>query len=151
MSSANPPQETSANVEIVKIKDVSKTIAQNINPLIEDDLKKILVESTTQAKLCENLVLVSVDEIEKIDKVSIGEEVQTKETSTIPPQFTFVQPSLPIVVYQRKESATSTVSALMQGTLVSVNIQENEDDKGETVGEHKDEIEKNEGTQVLKG
>ena len=57
------------------INDVYDTITQKINPLIDDDLKKILMESTTQAKLCENLVLVSIDEIEKEDMVSSREEV----------------------------------------------------------------------------
>ena len=41
--SAIPPQETSENIKIVKVKDVSHNIAQNINPLIEDDLKRALV------------------------------------------------------------------------------------------------------------
>lgn len=72
-----------------------------------------MVESTTQAKLCENPILVSVDEIEKANKESAGEEVQTKETYTTPPQFILMQSTLPIVVYQSKETTTSTVSALM--------------------------------------
>ena len=72
-------------------------------------------------------------------------------TSIAPPQFTFVQPTLPIVVYQRKEIATSTISTLAQSTLVSITIKETKNDKGETVGEQKDEIEKTEGTQVQIG
>ena len=45
--SVNPQHEENTECDNVKIKDVSNTISENINPLIEDDLKKILVESTT--------------------------------------------------------------------------------------------------------
>ena len=65
-------------------------------------LKNILIESTTQAKLCEHHVLVSIDEIEKVDKASIREVTQTQVTSTTPPQFTLIQPTLPIVVIKEK-------------------------------------------------
>ena len=47
MPSANPPHEVNTKNDTVKIKDVSDTVTQNINPLKEDDLKKILVEFTT--------------------------------------------------------------------------------------------------------
>ena len=45
------------------MKDVFDLTALNINPLIEEDLKKILDQSTLQKKLCDKPVLVSVDEI----------------------------------------------------------------------------------------
>ena len=75
MLSANPQHEVNTKCDNVNIKDVFDIVTQNINPLIKDDLKKILVESTTEAILCKNIVLVSVDEIEKAKKVSLGEEV----------------------------------------------------------------------------
>lgn len=54
------PQEN-----IVQVKDVSDTIIQNINPLIEEDMKNILIYSTTKEQLCSHPILVSVDKIEK--------------------------------------------------------------------------------------
>lgn len=42
----------------------------------------------------------------------------------------------------------STISTLVQGTPVSVNLKEHENENGETVREKNDEIENNEGTQV---
>ena len=49
--------------ETIIVKDVFDVTAQNINPLIEEDSKKILDQSTLQAKLCDSPVLVSVDEL----------------------------------------------------------------------------------------
>lgn len=138
--SASPQQETSAIIDIVKLKDVFETIAQNINPLIEDDLKKILVKSTNQEKLCENLVLVSVDEIEKADKAFVGEEKKTPETSTPLPQSTMVQPPLPIVVYHRKEKEISTDSTIVQSAPVIKDEPAKTNDKVETSIEQKGEI-----------
>ena len=39
----SPQQITSVNTEKVTVKDVSDLSAQNINPLIEEDLKKNLI------------------------------------------------------------------------------------------------------------
>ena len=50
-----------------------------------------------------------------------------------------IQPTLPLVVYQRKETTTSTISTLAQSTPVLVTIKESEHAKGETVGEKKAE------------
>ena len=47
------------------MKDVTKTNPQNINPLTTKDLKKILYHSIEQVRLCENIVLVSVEEYQK--------------------------------------------------------------------------------------
>ena len=58
----SPPHDTSTPVEAIIVKDVLDNTPQNINPLTIEDLKKILDQSTLQAKLCENLVLVSVEE-----------------------------------------------------------------------------------------
>lgn len=48
------------------MKDVPNNFDQNINPLTIEDLKKILDQSTLQAKLWDNLVLVNVDELQKV-------------------------------------------------------------------------------------
>lgn len=146
MSSASPPQLISVSIETVTVKDVSDLTTQNINPLIEEDLKKILDQSTLQTKLCDNPVLISVDEIKKSESMTAGEEVKTQETITITPQVTSVQPSPPLVVYQRKEIESGTVSTPMDSTSVSVNIQETEKDTDETVGEDKVETPVNDGS-----
>lgn len=83
--SDSPPSETSTNIEIVKVKDLSKTISQNINPLTQDDLKRILLKTTLQAKLIDNPILVSVDEIQKIDTITTREEVQALDTTLVTP------------------------------------------------------------------
>ena len=62
-----------------------------------------------------------------------------------------IQPTLPLVVYQRKETTTSAINTLAQSTPVLVKIKESENDKGEIVGEQKCEIEKTKGTQVQTG
>ena len=63
MPSMSPPHNTSMAVETIIFKDIPDHLAQNINPLTIEDLKKILDQSTLQAKLCENSVLVSIDEL----------------------------------------------------------------------------------------
>ena len=100
-------------------------------------MKKILVEFTTQANLCENPILVSIGEIEKEDKLSIGEEVYKKITPLAPPPCIMIQPTLSAVVYQRKETTTSTISTLAQSTPILVTIEKSVHDKGEIVGEQR--------------
>ncbi len=65
MLSASPPHDTTVT-ETIHIMDVSNASAQNINPLIVDYLKNILDQSTIQAKLCNNPILVSVEELQKV-------------------------------------------------------------------------------------
>ena len=77
MPSASPPQVISVSTKTIIVKDVSDPIAQNNNPLTEEDLKKILDQSTLQAKLFFNLVLVSVNEIKKLVTITTREEVKT--------------------------------------------------------------------------
>ena len=80
----SPPHSNFTPVETIKIKDVTDTTSQTISPLTADDLSKILDQSTHQAQLCTNPILVSVEELQKsIDKVKEG-EVKPQE----PPQTT---------------------------------------------------------------
>lgn len=72
--------------ELVQIKDVDDNSTQKINPLTEEDLKKILKDSTTTTQLCSNPILVRVDEIQNAKVASIGEN--PKYTSNVPPQST---------------------------------------------------------------
>ena len=92
LSDVKPQNVTSVNTKTIIVKDVSDHISQNINPLTKEDLKKILDQSTLQAKLCDNLVLVSVDELQKIVTDSTMKEVNTQRPPTITPQVTNVQP-----------------------------------------------------------
>ena len=58
----SPPHVTPTPTDSVIVQDVPDTSSQNINPLIVEDLKKILHQISLQAQLCTNLVLVSVEE-----------------------------------------------------------------------------------------
>ena len=60
LPNVSPQHTTSENNITIIVKDVSNITAQNINPLIEEDLKKILDQSTLQVKLCDNPILVLV-------------------------------------------------------------------------------------------
>ena len=53
------------HIKNIVFKDVSNLLDHNINPLTPEDLKKILDQSTLQAKLCDNLAFVSIDELQK--------------------------------------------------------------------------------------
>ena len=72
----SPPHATITPVETMIVKDVIDTSCQNINPLNIEDLSKILDQSTQQAQLCTNPVLVSVDELQKV--VADLKEVKVK-------------------------------------------------------------------------
>lgn len=91
MPNVSPQQITSVSTATVTVKDVSDLTSQNINPLTQEDLKKILDQSTLQAKLCDNPILVSVDELQKSMTNTTREEVKTQEPPTITPQVTSVQ------------------------------------------------------------
>lgn len=73
----SPPHDTNTPTYTIIVKDVPNNSAQNINQLNVEDLKKILNQSTLQAQLCDNIVLFSVDELQKVvanitrDKVNI--------------------------------------------------------------------------------
>ena len=66
MPSMSPPHDTSIPTNIIIVKDVPNSSSQDINPLTTRDLKKILDQSTLQAIFCENPILVSVDELQKV-------------------------------------------------------------------------------------
>ena len=83
MPSVSPLHDTTKNIETITIKDVSNPSTQNINPLTAEDLKKILDQSTLQAKLYENLLLVSVEELKKVVIEVTREKVHTQEQGTI--------------------------------------------------------------------
>lgn len=128
MPSVSPPYvDQESQQDAIKIKDVSDNTMHNINPLTEDYLKRILQDSNLATKLCTNPVLISTD---KIDKASTGEK-QNTDTSSVPlissetrglealmGVTTNTHVSMPIVVYQRKDTVTSNVSTLVPNASV---------------------------------
>ena len=58
MLSASQQHVTDANRAIVKTKDVFDIVAHNINPLTKEDMKKILLGTTTKPQLCSHPILV---------------------------------------------------------------------------------------------
>ena len=85
MPTMSPPHDIRKPVDTITIKDVPDSSSQNINPLTVEDLKKILDQSILQARLCENLVLVSFYELQKVVDDITRDKVNTQEPpSTIP-------------------------------------------------------------------
>ena len=85
MLATSPPHDTSTPAKTIIVKDVPDSSSQNINPLNVEDLKKILDQSTLQARLCENPILVSVEELQKAVADITRDKVNTQEPrSTIP-------------------------------------------------------------------
>ena len=80
----SPPHTTPTPIESVTIKDVPDTSSQKINPLTIDDLKNILHQTTLQSQLCKNLVLVSVEELQKI----VVKITKKKVNPQLPPSHT---------------------------------------------------------------
>ena len=91
MPSVSPPHDTSVTTKTINVKDVSNTLAQNINPLTSEDLKKILDQSTLQANLCDNPILVSVEELQKAVTKVTREKVKTQEPTYVIPSATSVK------------------------------------------------------------
>lgn len=69
-------------------------------------------------QLCSHPILVSVDEIEKVEFVSARDK--TQELSISPSQYIEVKPIISIIVYQRKDTMTLHVSTMVQNVLVPV-------------------------------
>lgn len=91
LPSVSPPHVTSVTTKTITIKEIFYPLAQNINPLTKDDLKNFLDESTLQAKLCGNSILVSVDELQKIVTNVTREKVNPQEPPSIIPLVTNLQ------------------------------------------------------------
>lgn len=72
---SSPPHVTITPIDTITVKDFPNTSARNINPLTVEDLKKILDQSTQQAKLCTNPISVSVDELRKVVVNTIRDKV----------------------------------------------------------------------------
>ena len=86
--SVSPPHVTTETTKIVTIKDISNLSTNNIDPITKDNLKKILEQSTLQAKLCDNPILISVDELQN----SMTDVARKKVNPQEPP------PIIPLVI-----------------------------------------------------
>ena len=98
----SPPHATITPEETIIVKDIIDTSCQNINPLTTKDLSKILDQSTQQARLGTNPILVSIDEIHKavVDPTRVKVKPQEppsilKATST---PLLLLPPPLPLSV-----------------------------------------------------
>ena len=116
----SPPHSTITPTEIIKIKDVTNTTSQNINPLTTEDLTKILDQTNLQAQLCANPILFNVEELQKlVDKIKEGEvppqeppqNTQTTGLSFLPP------PSPPRIAMQAHQEPSATIGKVTD-TLV---------------------------------
>lgn len=94
----SPPHVTITPADTITVKDVLDISTQNINPLTAEDLTKILDQSTQQAKLCTNPILVSVDELQKVVANTIRDKVNPQEPLSIISIATSGQLQMQIVV-----------------------------------------------------
>ena len=63
MPPCSPPHVTPIPTDSMVVQGFPDTFGQNINPLTVEDLKKILHQTSLQAQLCTNPILVSVEEL----------------------------------------------------------------------------------------
>ena len=59
----SPPHDMTTPIKNIIVTDVPDNSGQNINPLTTKDLKKIVYQTTLQAQLCNNPVLVTLEEL----------------------------------------------------------------------------------------
>ena len=111
----SPPHETKTLVDTIIVKYVPNILDQNINPLIVEDLKKILDQSTLQEQLCNKLVLVSVDELQKVVVDITRDKVNIQEPPSIIPTTTSGQP---------QEQASKDTSPKVDSTVKAVMIEQ---------------------------
>ena len=116
----SPPHSTITPIEIIKIKDVTDTTSQKINPLTAEDLTKILDQTTLQAQLHANPILVNVEELQKsVDKIKEG-EVSPQEQSQITQNtgLSFLPPPSPPRIAMQAHQELSAIAGAVTGTSV---------------------------------
>ena len=87
-----PPSPTHVKptlANLVTIQDVLDTSSPNVNPLTIEDLKKIIHQTSIEAQLCNNEILVSVEELQKVVAEITKEKVNPQE----PPSHTTIDTS----------------------------------------------------------
>lgn len=97
MPSVSPQHVTIESTKTITIKDFFDVTTQNINALIEEDLKKILDQSTLLTKHCDNPVLVSVEELQNRVTDTTRVEVNPQEPPSIIPRVSHVQPLVKVL------------------------------------------------------
>lgn len=113
--SVQDTQIPSMPIETITVKDVPDNSTHNINPLTTEDLKNILYQSTLQARLCENPLLVSVDELQKAVADITRDKVNTQEPSSAIPSTTSAQPlTQTLVDTSKKVETTDKVDSVEQ-------------------------------------
>lgn len=128
----SPPHDTNTPAKIIKMKDVPDSSAKNINPLTAEDLKKILDQSTLQDKLCENPVLVSVDELQKAIADITRHKVNTQEPNFSIPPTTSGQLSV-----QTSEDTSTKVVTIVKVVMTKQQTQTIKEPKNEQAGQTK--------------
>ena len=79
------PHVTPTPADTIKMQDVLDNFGQNVNTLTIEDLKRILHQTTLQAQLRTNLVLVSVEELQKfVDDITRDKVNPQEPPSHIP-------------------------------------------------------------------
>ena len=91
MPPLSPPHVTPMPVDSMIVQDVLDTSGQNINPLTIEDLKKILHQTSLQAQLCTNLILVSLEELQKLVVEITKEKLNTQKPASHTQKATSVQ------------------------------------------------------------
>ena len=126
-----PPHVTITPTNAITIKDVSNISSQNINPLIVEDLSKIHHQSMLQPQLCINLVLVSVDELQKAVEESKREKVKPKE-----PPFIYTTTSTQILMLP---SPSPTIAIATDDTTQKPSAKEGKFDQKEDTSKEEEQ------------
>ena len=108
----SPLHDTSTPIDTIIVKDVLDNFGQNINPLTAEDLKKILDQTTLQAQLCNNPVLVSVEELQKVVADLTRDKVNPQEPPFDIPSATSGKPIEKTIV-DTSTKVDSTTKVLM--------------------------------------
>ena len=126
---SSPPHVTTPPAESPKVQDIPDTSGQNVNPLTAEDLKKILHQTSMQSELCNNPVLVSVEELQKATAEITKSRVNTQEPpSQAIAEQTQEQPEketpaeLTTEKGQQEQRDTSVSTTQTQGVLPSITI-----------------------------
>lgn len=114
ISSVSPSHDTNVSVEKIIVKDVLDATDQNINALTAEHLKKILHQSTLQAQLCSNLVLVNVEELQKVITKVTRDKVNTQEPPSSIPYVTSCDQCLTQTIYTSIKVDTSVKEDIVE-------------------------------------
>ena len=92
------PHHIGVTTKSMILKYVFDALAQNINPMTRDDLKKILDQSTLLTKLCDNPIQVSIEKLQKEVTEVTRDKVNPQEPPFFTPLVTQVEPLTQTIV-----------------------------------------------------